>query len=148
MILVFDTETSNLPSKNLALDNPMQGRIVQLAFVMFDEQFKERASFCALIKPTEWIIQPGAQSAHGITQEQCLKYGIDIKDAIEMYHAMILKCEIFVAHNIKFDNQMISIEQDYLGNMFSHNGNSFCTMNLMTDICKLPSAREIGRAHV
>lgn len=143
MILVFDTETSNLPQHNLPLDHPAQARIVQFACVMLDREFNERASFCSLIKPDGWQIQPGAQSAHGIRQEECEKYGMPIDVVMDIYAAMCDKCNFFVAHNFKFDNELLSIEEAILADMHnptaSESGsNQFCTMQLMTPVCMLP----------
>ena len=45
MTLVFDTETTTFPSPKLAASHPYQARIVQLAWVLLDEQFKEKPSF-------------------------------------------------------------------------------------------------------
>lgn len=143
MILVFDTETSNLPQHKLPLDHPAQARIVQFACVMFDRDFKERASFCSLIKPDGWQMQPGAQSAHGITQAECQKHGMQIELVMDVYAEFCSVCDVFVAHNIKFDSELLSIEESILADM-THatpaelNGSHYCTMELMTPLCKLP----------
>jgi DNA polymerase III epsilon subunit-like protein len=139
MILVFDTETSNLPQRNLPLDHHAQARIVQFGVLLLDEQFNERASFCSLIKPDGWIIQPGAQAAHGITQEQCQKYGIAIESALRLFEALRARAFCITAHNISFDNELLNTERT-LQNVSSPDfvDGEYCTMHLMTPICKLP----------
>lgn len=141
MILVFDTETSNLPQNNIPLDHPAQARIVQFGCLMLDENFKERASFCSLIKPDGWQIQPGAQSVHGISQEECIRYGLPIEQVFDMFFSLYHLCDIKVAHNKRFDGQLINIECSLLSKFEIDTDEHYCTMQLMTPICQLPSKR-------
>jgi len=132
--LVFDTETTGFPHKDKPADYPGQARIVQLACMLLDGKFNERAVFKTLIKPAGWFIQPGAQAAHGISLEECEQYGIPIKDAIATFNQMQNMCDVKVAHNIKFDNQMLMIEQTLVADV-PVPVDEFCTMNATTDIC-------------
>lgn len=146
MILVFDTETTNLPQPKLPLTHPAQARICQLACILLDELFNEVGCFYSLIKPNGWIMQPGAQAAHGITQEKCEKQGISIDDAMIMlftFNRIATKGR--VAHNIKFDTELFNIElnikngKSNMSPQFLDSGaNIFCTMLAMTPVCKLP----------
>jgi DNA polymerase-3 subunit epsilon len=109
--LVFDTETSGFYDPKLALDDPKQGRVIQLAAVLFNEQMEVVNSFYSLIKPDGWYdINPGAQAAHGISFEMCEQYGIPIKAALEVFNAFCAIADCRVAHNIKFDSQMLDNE--------------------------------------
>lgn len=146
MILVYDTETSNLPQKNLPLNHPAQGRIIQLAALFLDADFKERASFCSLIKPNGWVIQPGAQSAHGITQEECEAYGLDICTALGSLVDMAYKCPIAVGHNKSFDDGLVKTEYAVMDKaVISPSQYDYCTMQLMTPICQLKQANGRGK---
>jgi len=136
MYLVFDTETTGFPRKDLPVSHPDQARVIQIAALLLDENFKERACFHTLIKPDGWKISPGAQAVHGITLEDCQTYGITIERALRVFDSLYQNASTIVAHNVKFDKQMISLEGiEFVGQI------EFCTMEMMTDICKLPSAR-------
>jgi len=143
MFLVFDTETSGLPNYKLPLNDPTQARIVQLAALLLDAEFNEVSCMSTLIKPEHpfWIIHSMAQAAHGISVEQCLKNGIPISVALQMFDCFYVKSTRVVAHNIKFDRRMIEVERELSHPQFRIESNpaiDFCTMLSTTDLCKLP----------
>lgn len=141
MYLIFDTETTGLPDYKLPLDDPNQARVLQLACILLDEEFKEINCFVTLIKPDGWTIHPKAQAAHGITLEECAKDGIPIEEALTKFDELYNKAELCIAHNIKFDAHMLSVEQTLLGHVVSFSdkeAHGFCTMLSTTKLCKLP----------
>ena len=139
MYLVYDTETTDLPNFGIAANHPKQARIVQLACVLMDEAHKEVASFCSLIKPCNWVIQSGAQAAHGISQQECVEKGIGIEVALSVFNEFDRLCDLHIAHNIKFDSFLIKVERELLFGMGKHSDKQqFCTMLSMTNICRLP----------
>ena len=142
MYLIFDSETSTFPSPKLAANHPNQARIVQLAWTLLDEQFKERACFNSLIRiPSSVRIHEGAKKAHGISEEDCRKYGVDASVALQPFFDLRSNCKVLVAHNIKFDHQLMEIEHTLIyGVKYGDATEHFCTMEAMTDICKLPFA--------
>lgn len=150
--LIFDTETTGFPRKDLPANHPEQARVIQLAALLLDEQFKERACFHTLIKPDGWTISPGAQAVHGISNEDCELYGIPIKFALKSFLSLERQSSCNVAHNLKFDNNMLNLEyaaeeNDSFNEVLNHYPKlikriaDFCTMEATTDICKLPSKR-------
>lgn len=140
--LIFDTETTGFPSKDLESSHPKQAHIVQLACLKLDAQFNEVASFYTLIKPDYFKeISLGASQAHGITLEQCHCYGMPIGLALNVFFAMLKDTCFIAAHNLKFDKQMISIDYGRLIGgvpMLTWSNSSICTMECTTDICALP----------
>lgn len=141
--LIFDTETSNFPSPKLLATDINQARIIQLAWLLLDEQFQEVACFNSLIRlPEPYRISSGAQVAHGISQEKCNKFGVDIQWVFPLFNTAYSNATKVIAHNIKFDSQLLDIEYELL---YNNNGGyridntKFCTMEAMTPICKLPS---------
>lgn len=145
MILIFDTETSTFPSALLPANHPNQARIVQLAWLLLDEKFVERACFNSLIRiPSSCRIAEGARNAHGISEEDCAKYGVTMEYALQTFIDVWRESKTIVAHNIKFDEQLVKIEEAIIYNQsegkFSSNGKAFCTMEAMTPICQLPFA--------
>lgn len=145
MYLIFDTETSGLPVWSAPVDYHLQPRIVQLAFVLLDSQFKERMSFCSLIESNGWTIEEGAQRVHGIDVEDCNKFGISIEDALSIFHASALKSEKVCAFNLKFDSLLIDIEMSKLQqSLYNWQNHGICAMLESTPVCKLPKSRGNG----
>jgi DNA polymerase-3 subunit epsilon len=141
MYLVFDTETTDLPSSKLAPDDPKQARVCQIAALLLDSQFKRMASYYTLIRPDGWTIKPGAQAAHGIKQELCEEYGTPIQQAFDAFASMASCADMLVAHSLKFDEQLMSIEASILGKCGAVNfgaATNFCTMLASTSFCRLP----------
>lgn len=148
--LVFDTETSGFYDPKLNLDDPRQGRIVQLACVLLDNEFKLVNSFYSLVKPREvFIINSGAQAAHGISAEMVEKYGINTDTALQTFLDFYNKADCIVAHNIGFDSRMLDTELYLAENVMMQSINwqdskHICTMREMTPICQLPSTGKFG----
>ena len=143
MFLIFDTETTGFPTKGLERDNPAQARIIQLGYVILDEYFKEISAFKTLIAlPDGKRIADGARNAHGISEEQCNKYGVPVSAVMPLFNNVLNKATKIIAHNLRFDSQLIDIENQ--AHSFQVDWSSpkcICTMELMTPICKLPSSR-------
>lgn len=136
MHLIVDTETSGFYNASLALDHPNQGRIIQLAALLLDEELNEVGQFSSLIYPTTWVIQPGAQAVHGITQDRCDKYGIPIEVALSALSGFFDCSTVIVAHNYQFDSKMLQNEGFQLMNR-----QNICTMLSSTNLCHIPSQR-------
>lgn len=143
--LIFDTETSGFLDPKLTPDDPKQGRIIQLACVLLDEEFKPVNSFYSLINPKGLVsINPGAQAVHGITMEKLDQFGVSTACALEVFNQMYYAADVRVAHNIKFDSGMIDLEEILLYGKPSYPWGEFtniCTMREFTPICKLPGGR-------
>jgi len=144
MILIFDTETTGFPFKNLPKDNPAQARIIQLAFLVLDDNFKELSCFKSLVKlPTGKSVSSGAQVAHGISTDQCNKFGEHISNVMPLFNSCLNRADKVVAHNIRFDSQLVDIENQQSDFKVDWSHRKFiCTMELMTPICKLASQRQ------
>jgi DNA polymerase-3 subunit epsilon len=139
MHLVYDTETSGFYNASLSLDHPQQGRVIQLAALLLDENLKEVSTFRTLIYPSTWVVSPGAQAVHGISIEMCEKYGMPIEAALEAFKGMFDASIVTVAHNHRFDSQMLTSE----GFQFM-NKKSVCTMDATTELCKIPHPKRSG----
>ena len=143
MYTIFDTETSNFPQDNISLDHPCQARILQLACITLDKDFKEVGCLNTLLKVPEGTqIHPGAFMKHGITVERARQYGIDQEHAFDIFNTFVKASEILVAFNIAFDKKMIDIEHKILTeNPYEYNGHKFCcAMESTTNIVQMPFA--------
>ena len=145
-----DTETTGLPSGNLDAKDPKQARVIQLAVKLVTESGRVLCEFSTLIKPSGWDeIHPKAYEAHGITREDCERFGMDAKDAFLMFGRYADMADEFVAHNAPFDMKMMKIEAAALG-IEMPDTPWFDTMPPATDICKVPptpAMLKYGRNH-
>jgi len=105
-ILFFDTETTGIiPKKLHCVDHcTLFPHIVQLSWSFND---KERDF---IIKPNGWTIPPDATKVHKITTEKALKDGVPFMDAFKQFYIDLDDADVIVAHNAKFDIQMLVSE--------------------------------------
>lgn len=92
MYLFFDTETTGLPrymnAKVTDLDN--WPRVIQLAWILLDENLQEVDSFCKLIKPDKWEI-PVLKFwlDNGYSTEKNMKEGMPMQMALQIGRAHV-----------------------------------------------------------
>lgn len=136
MFTILDTETTGFP-KNGALKQDGQARVAQIAAILCQDDGTHVAEFCTLIKPDGWTMSEGAQRVHGISQEQCQRFGMKQLTAMEVVSCFINNSKVVVAHNAKFDLQMLEIEFHYAG-LSMPEFNPYCTMLASVPLCRLP----------
>jgi DNA polymerase-3 subunit epsilon len=134
-ILVFDTETTGLPKRELPLSDESQPRILSLAAILCDNEGNITESMDTLIHHPGLEIPEFITKINGITQEQCESTGIPIAEALAKYNDMKSRSHTRVAHNLSFDKQMIARETLALGlEHESYAGESFCTVKMCKTI--------------
>jgi len=138
MILVFDTETSGLPAWRLPADHPSQPRLVQLAALLLDDSLEEHACFSAIVRPDGWTIPKEASDLHGITTEMACDLGLPLRFVLSTLVEFAARIDLRVAHNLDFDDLIVTAA--FKRNGLPHTGwaGGFCTMRAMTPLCKLP----------
>jgi DNA polymerase-3 subunit epsilon len=144
MILAFDTETTGLPDFKRPSDEPQQPHLVQLAIVLLDDDFTERASASLIIRPDGWTIPDDIAKIHGITTEIATRVGVPEKMATDLYTALQYEepATLAVAHNVSFDLRIMRIAM--LRHGYSKDWQearlpkSYCTMTTATPIVNLP----------
>jgi len=139
LIFAFDTETHDLPVSYDAHPNDVTNwpRVVQLGWVLADRDGRVIEKSCELVQPGGWEITPGAQAVHGISQEECVRYGRPLQFLLSTFHKYASRAEIAVAHNIGFDRPVIlceSIRYAVPQNLPPMD----CTMAIGRDVCKIP----------
>jgi DNA polymerase III epsilon subunit-like protein len=154
-IMIFDVETSGLLPKTrqgVALtDLP---HILQITFVIFDTQYWRTVKSVDLyIKIAENVeISPLITDLTGITREMC-DQGVPIEKAMHEFYQEYVQCDVFVAHNIQFDREMVRVEMERCidkGNaqsdysqvfnedvMKQQQKSTFCTMRVGRNLCKI-----------
>lgn len=147
MLLFFDTETTGLPRDWNApvekLDN--WPRLVQLAWLLCDEDGREREKSVHIVKPEGFTVPPESARVHGITQEKALAAGKDLRLVLEEFAEMIEEADFLVAHNMNFDEKIMGSE--FLrSNMDSglFRTKRICTMLSTIEFCGIPSASGEG----
>jgi len=137
--LIIDTETTGLPLKGVPPSDPRQARVMQIAAMLLDED-KLVGSFYSRLFPDNWPeVHPMAFAQHGLTEEMCKQTGIGQSALVALLEELVDGADIVVAHNYKFDYQMITIEYELQGRLFQPKKHA-CTMELMTPICGLTKA--------
>ena len=143
MELFFDTETSGFVNRNLSADHPNQAWIMQLAFILSDEE-RIYTEFSSLIRADGRSCHPGAQTVHQISIKDCDIGGMSENRLFDIIAQIFFNPDelLLVAHNVSFDLEMLSqyIERNGCkedGTVLKQRPH-FCTMMNSTNLCKLP----------
>lgn len=134
--LFIDTETTGFKKKGDLIQEG-QARVCQLAMLLTDESGKSLSEFSALIRPDGWSIGKGAQKVHGLSDDLCLRYGVNYKAAVSFFVRMAQVSDTIVAHNAVFDKGMMDIEVEHANQDVDDRPDLpdwFCTMRSNTGI--------------
>ena len=109
-VLFVDTETSGLPSDWNKKDADHWPFIVQLAWVICDNDGNVLKERNYLVKPKDYHIASSSVKVHGITEKQALRLGIERKEALtHFYNDLKQYAPLIVAHFKDFDQNMLKI---------------------------------------
>lgn len=137
-ILFFDTETTGFPDDRLPMDHPDQPHVVQLAAQLCRDTGEILMGFSVIINPGVPIPARAAE-IHGITTEIASELGISLKSALGLFAHLYGRAGMTVAHNIKFDRQLMTIAASRNKGIETYfSVPSFCTMEAATPIINLP----------
>ena len=139
--IFFDTETTGLPKNYNAAcsDTENWPRLVQLAWILTDEEGHELSSGNEIVKPDGFIIPYAAFRVHGISTERAKQEGKSLRDVIGAFLRDANKAKCLVGHNVSFDQKIIGAELYRLGIADTvSEKKSLCTMKVGTDFCKIP----------
>lgn len=141
MQLFFDTETTGLPAdyRAPATDVANWPRMVQLAWLLIDDEGEEVASAEHIIRPDGFTIPPEAANVHGITTEMALERGVDLRTVLDEFASGVAQAAALVAHNVSFDERIVGAEFVRTGraNLVEAKARR-CTMKSATNHCGLP----------
>jgi DNA polymerase-3 subunit epsilon len=117
MYLIIDCETTGLPKNWRApISNvDMWPRAVQIAWSLYDKTDQHIESICHIIRPDGFTIPDAAQRVHGISTARALSEGKQLTAVLNEFSVAAGKSEIIVAHNLKFDESVISAEYLRMG---------------------------------
>ena len=141
--LIFDTETTGMVNWKQPPEHPGQPDLVQLAMLLVDRDdwsAKNQVSFIVQLAPGVRI-EPEAQATHGISADDCERYGVAPVVAVSLFNQLCMQADVIVAHNISFDQSIMLTALHRLGNKPNRmEGKALvCTKEATTDVLKLPS---------
>jgi len=141
MYLVFDTETTGLPTSWKAPISDVDNwpRAVQLAWAAFDARGRKTAARSFVIRPDGFKIPKDAERIHGISTLIAKRNGVPVAEALGAFVEALSKASVVVAHNFSFDGNVLGAEFYRLGFRHQFRGKTHvCTKEAATEYCALP----------
>ena len=140
MYLFFDTETTGLPRNWKAAVSDLNNwpRLVQLAWLHYDNDGNQIGGNNFIIKPDGFIIPSDVSRIHGISQDRALREGVALQSVLNDFQNLISQSTCLVAHNMSFDEKIVGAEllRKNMPNSIAIK-NKICTMEKSTNYCKL-----------
>ncbi len=141
MYLFFDTETTGLPRRWDAPASDLRNwpRLVQLAWLLCDENGNELEAKDYIVKPEGFSIPADASDIHRISNEKAVSEGVVLGLVLKEFLAVVNQAKVLVAHNMSFDGNVLEAELIRTGLTGVLSGISkICTKISSTDYCRLP----------
>ena len=140
MYLFFDTETTGLPKnwKAPVTDLNNWPRLVQLAYLSYDNDGSLISNGDYIIKPSGFTIPLETSRIHGITTEKANSEGHDLLLVLKNFQSLINQADYLVAHNMSFDEKIVGAE--FLRNKLPNSidgKRKICTMQSATNFCAI-----------
>lgn len=145
--MAFDIETNGLPDYNLRARDPLQPHIVQLAAILAKDDGTIIETYNQICRPDGWEITEELTAIHGITHAKALEVGIDEKEVATKLFSMIKQGTVIIGYNVRFDKFIARIALRRFDIFTDADDaywkalNTFCAMQPMTNICKLPGQK-------
>lgn len=140
MYLFIDTETNGLPDNYNAPTSNLDNwpRIVQVAWLLCDQEGTILESFETLVKPDGFDIGEESFNIHGISVENAIDSGMDLTEVLLNLRVVCKKASFLVAHNIDFDRKVLDAEYIRIKTPNSlRKLKKLCTMSIGTDFCRI-----------
>jgi len=110
--LFFDTETTGLPKDfNIPYsESENWPRLVQLAYILADENAVVLHQGSWIIKPKDFRIPSDASAVHGITDEIANVAGWQLSQVLTEFNTYIEQADMIVCHNTSYDINVLMAE--------------------------------------
>jgi DNA polymerase-3 subunit epsilon len=109
VILIYDTETSDLPLWKEPSKDPRQPHICQIAAILCEEDGTKRASIDLTTRRPGWTCSEEALGVHGITDEVAERIGLHEDAVLATFILLVEKADHLVAFGERFDQRIIRI---------------------------------------
>jgi len=149
----------------LATNPELYPRIIQFSYILLNRKTNETKIVNKIIQLDEKaFLSPISEAIHNISMKMSRetdKNGYFINPTIEHVLCEFMedfnKANIIVAHNLRFDRNIILAElcrlrtknpiyEEYIKD-FYHNKKEFCTCDFGTDICKIVAVSKVGKMY-
>ena len=114
LVLVLDSETNGLPTTRILNKNTMSEwpYMVQFSYLVYNTDTNKLIKTADhIIKiPDEIDISEESYKLHNISKEKSLKQGYSVVDVLNQFIHDVEGVDVVVAHNYKFDSNMIMVE--------------------------------------
>jgi DNA polymerase-3 subunit alpha len=148
LVLVVDTETTGLPPKSRILNkNTMTEwpHMVQFSYLVYNTDTNKlvRTADHIIKIPDEIDISEESYELHNISKERSVSQGESVVDVLNQYIYDVEGVDVVVAHNYKFDSNMVMVEMmrnnmDIKKYMSIINTRRICcTMKESTNFCNI-----------
>ena len=113
-VLVFDTETTGLPSSKFINPDALNlwPHIVQFSYVLYDTELNDivKSSDTIVKVKDDIIISEESIRIHGITNDNSKRNGKHIALVLKDFFDIFRNSDLLVGHNISFDINMVKVE--------------------------------------
>ena len=141
MYIFFDTETNGLPLNYDASVTDVNNwpRLMQIGWQIYDENYNLVREYCSLIKPDGWLVPEESEfhKEHGYTNARCNAEGVPVVEALQKFANEIDGCKYMIAHNMKFDKNVVGAEMIRANIRANSKPEKICTMLETVDFCKI-----------
>ena len=142
MLLFFDTETTGIPRnwKAPVTDTSNWPRMVQIAWILYDHEGNLIEEGNHIIKPDGYVIPVASSRIHGITTEQAMLKGEELRSVLQQFSGLLPKVDYLVAHNLSFDEKILGAEliRMSMPTKLLFSKSRICTMETTTEFCAIP----------
>lgn len=138
--LFFDTETTGLPINYKAPVTKFDNwpRLVQIAWMLFDENGKKINEASRIIRPEGFEIPTTASNIHGITTEKAIALGLPLPEVLKEFKEVLDRSKCLVAHNMSYDIKIIHAELLRNGMVCDiEKRSTVCTKEKSTNFCAI-----------
>jgi DNA polymerase III epsilon subunit-like protein len=169
--LVFDTETTGLPSSKIINPDTLNlwPHIVQFSYVIYDTEINDIIeSSDRIVRVKEDINIPEESTKfHGITNEISKNNGINIELILNNFFKHFRNVDVLVGHNVLFDINMIKVEllrlifttksnysddelKIYKYNLYflTNYKNISCTLQDSIEFCNIKTLNRFGKTYL
>jgi DNA polymerase III epsilon subunit-like protein len=162
--LIFDTETTGLPSSKIINPDTLHlwPHIVQFSYVIYDTDTNDIIDLHdSVIKVIEGIIIPEESiKFHGITNEISKNNGVEIELVLMEFFYQLKKVDMIIGHNISFDINMVKVEllriiysntqsaefKTYFHTLTNYK-NIYCTLQSSIELCNIKAIDKYGKEY-
>lgn len=131
MHFVFDVETTIDHVHKLDHLSGLKyrsSRIVAIAWIILNDAFEVVEQVYYVVRPYKFKVSRLSTSIHGITHNEALSNGKDLRDVLRHASESLSFCETIVSHNLSYDSNVLK--------------NEYLRLNMLQDVERLDSLKQ------